>query len=417
MPRIMDRYVLWQFVKTFMICFLSFTGLYIVVDLFNNLDSFLEFAESDGDLLGVVSSYYAHRSLMFFERTSGILILVAAVFTVTWLQRFNELTALMAAGIRRGRILAPILVAAIAISCLTAAEREFVLPVLRDQPGLGRNAQDLKGEQARTLAPKYDQKTDILLDGGAAYAGEQRIDQPRLRLSRPLDVHGPNLIAETAYFRPAEASRPSGYLLENVSEPRELLETPSLSLGEEKVVLTPMDTPWLKENQIFVVSDITFEQLAADWAWEQFASTGELIQGLHNPSIDFNAGVRVTVHARLVQPLLDINLLLLGLPVMLNRHNRNIFLAMGYCIGIAAMFLLVVIGCQQLGNASLLSPSFAAWAPLMLFVPVTMATSKSLWEWQDEPEEGKDSPRSRTTTRLTRPSRKHSHPAVGSPSS
>ena len=38
--RIIDRYILRQFVQTFLFCFLSLTGLYVVFGAFTNLDSF-----------------------------------------------------------------------------------------------------------------------------------------------------------------------------------------------------------------------------------------------------------------------------------------------------------------------------------------------------------------------------------------
>ena len=39
--RIIDRYLLRQFVQTFLICFLSLVGIVIVFDLFTNLDEFV----------------------------------------------------------------------------------------------------------------------------------------------------------------------------------------------------------------------------------------------------------------------------------------------------------------------------------------------------------------------------------------
>ena len=86
-------------------------------------------------------------------------------------------------------------------------------------------------------------------------------------------------------------------------------------------MLGPRDTPWLKADQCFVVSDVSFAQLAAGNAWRQFSSTADLIAGLHNPSLDLAADVRVLVHARIVQPFLDMALLCLGLPIVL-QHAR-----------------------------------------------------------------------------------------------
>ena len=81
--RIIDRYLLGQFVQVFFICFVSLTGLYIVFDAFAHLDEFIEFAEKNGNLLEIMGGFYAYRAIYFFDKTSGLLALVAAVFTVT----------------------------------------------------------------------------------------------------------------------------------------------------------------------------------------------------------------------------------------------------------------------------------------------------------------------------------------------
>jgi hypothetical protein len=38
------------------------------------------------------------------------------------------------------------------------------------------------------------------------------------------------------------------------------------------------------------------------------------------------------------------------------------------------------MGLQQLGNSSLIKPAFAAWAPLLIFIPVAVAMTHSMWE-------------------------------------
>ena len=80
-------------------------------------------------------------------------------------------------------------------------------------------------------------------------------------------------------------------------------------------------------------------------------------RGLRNRSLDFGADERLAIHARLVQPLLDITLLFLGLPLVLSRSNRNVFLAIGMCLALVMAFMLVVMGCQYLGSSYWLEPA------------------------------------------------------------
>ena len=99
-----------------------------------------------------------------------------------------------------------------------------------------------------------------------------------------------------------------------------------------------------------MVSDVTVDELTGGTVMQRFASTGELIRALKNHSVYFSPDVRVTIHSRILQPLLDITLLFLGLPLVAARDNRNVFVAIGMCMGLVALFFMVAIACQQLGG-------------------------------------------------------------------
>jgi len=98
--RIIDRYLLRQFVQTFLICFLSLIGLFVVFDLFTNLEEFLIAGRNAGGVFSFIAQYYTYKTILFFDRTGGLLALVSAMFTVAWIQRHNEMTALMARACR-----------------------------------------------------------------------------------------------------------------------------------------------------------------------------------------------------------------------------------------------------------------------------------------------------------------------------
>lgn len=128
-----------------------------------------------------------------------------------------------------------------------------------------------------------------------------------------------------------------------------------------------------------MVSDVTIDELTPEMTMRRFASTGELIWSLKHHSY-FSPNVRVMIHSRILQPFLDLTLLFLGLPLVVAHDNRNVFVAIGMCIGIVALFFLVSIACQQLGKGMLISPALAAWAPLMIFVPAAVGMSSGMWE-------------------------------------
>jgi lipopolysaccharide export system permease protein len=368
---IIDRYMLRQFVQVLMICFLSLTGLYIVIDAFGHLDHFVDYADQHGGLLQTLGSYYAYRSLAVFDRMSGILALVAAMFTVTWIQRHQEMTALMSAGIPRLRVLRPVILAAIGVSLVAAAGREVVIPNIRHQ--LALDSKNLGGEQQADLQSRFDTQTDILMGGSKVVFAGQLILKPNFVLPSGLDVYGKQLAAADARYLPARDGMPSGYLFEGVTTPKTLLGESSLTLRGQPVVVTPRDAAWLKPDQVFVVSGVSFEFLSAGSTWRDYASTRELIHELRSPSTDLGADVRVAIHGRFLQPFLDTTLLFLGLPLVVSRGNRNPFIAVGLGMGVVTAFMLVALGCQSLGASGRLQPTLAAWLPLMVFAPLAVA--------------------------------------------
>ena len=377
---ILDRYLLRQFMQNFLACFISLTGLYVVVDLVGNVDDFMKTSNEHGSFWAIVGEYYGYRTIGFFDRTSGILTLIAAMFTMAMFQRFNELTAIQAAGIPKWRIIKPIIIAVLVITALAAANRELVIANVRDR--YTRNAQDLFGEMGKKMDQTRDLLTEVLIGGKRTFANRQRIEAASFTLRGKIDTQfGRQISADDAFYQPADKNHPGGYLLKGVTVPKDLAVKPSAGNETETIIYTPLENgSWLAANECFIKSDVTFEQLASRADFRAYASLGELVDGLKNPSLGFGADMRTAIHARIVQPFLDVTLLFLGLPLILARTNRNMFFAIGLCVGVVVMFYMVVLGCQFLGSSYLVSPTLAAWLPIFIFVPAAVWMSEPLRE-------------------------------------
>lgn len=374
---LIDRYLLFQFLKSFLIFFISFTGLFIVIDSFNNLDEFLKYGDQTGSTFGVLWDYYSPRVFTFFGMTSGILTLISAMFTVTWIQRHNEMTALMAAGISQARIVRPVIIAVIVIAVLGVLNRELLIPQYMDR--LTRNAQDWLGESKKTFQPKFDNRTGVLLNGAATVASDSRIESPNFRLDQSYEGIGNQINGANAFYQAATADHPSGFLVDSLTKPVSTEGVASVDFEGTPLVLMPADHDWLKPNQCFLVTELTFEQLTASSQWRDYASTYDLIATLSNRSLDVGADVRTEIHSRIVQPFLDITLLFLGLPIVLRKENRNIFIAIGYCLLLVMCFYAVTLVCKAMGATSWIRPtSLAAFIPLIIFVPIATAMAAPL---------------------------------------
>jgi lipopolysaccharide export system permease protein len=298
------------------------------------------------------------------------------MFTLAWIQRHNEMTALMASGVPPIRVIMPIVAAVAVVSIVSVVNREVLIPRFRSE--LSRRPQDPLGDKAQIVESCYDSRTDIVMSGKNSYADQKRIEEPSFLIRSPaLRKYGGQWTADNAYYESPKGDRPGGYRFVGVREPKNLDSRPSLALNDRAVLITPRDADWLKSNECFVRSDIDFDFLMpeGDKFFRQLSSTPQLIAALRNPSLDYGANVRVAIHSRIVKPLLDLTLLFLGLPLVVARESRNVFIAM-----VTVAFWLTVLALQQCGEAVLISASLSAWAPLMIFVPLAVWMSEMLWK-------------------------------------
>jgi lipopolysaccharide export system permease protein len=376
--RKIDLYLLRQFLQVFVICFISLAGLYTVIDAFGRLDDFSQGDASIGDAALAAGRYYALQSLGFFNKTSGVLTLIAAMFTVTWIQRHNEMTALLAAGVPRLKVLLPVLIASVTIAFGAAGLREFVLPSIRHE--LSLDSKDLNGERGVELKPRYDNVTDILLGGETANLSKRTINNVNFTLPPRLSgAYGKQILAQSATYLEAAGDRPGGYVLSGVTRPAQIDTQPMLTGDKGPIVVTRgSGAPWLEPGQAFVVSGVSFDLLAEGSKWRDLASTRELVHELANPSTDLGPDVRVAVHSRVVQPFLDVTLLLIGLPLVVSRGSGNPFVAIGLCVAVVTAFFVLTLGGQALGGGGWLKPALGAWLPLIAFVPVAAYQFDSL---------------------------------------
>src|SRR6266853_4928374 len=146
-----DRHMIYGYAKAYIVCLLSLVGLFIVLDLFTNLD---DFAAQRGSMLQHIAIYYANTTPRIFDRLCEAIVLLAATFTVAMTQRNNELLPLLSAGVSTRRVVVPVLLAACAMLGLTVANQELVLPNI--DMFLVENRGNFTGEKQVEIRGVYD---------------------------------------------------------------------------------------------------------------------------------------------------------------------------------------------------------------------------------------------------------------------
>lgn len=356
---LLDRLIVTAYVRSFLFCLASLLSLYVVIDLFTNLDDFFLNGQSFWKGLRGIWQYYLYSSSRIFDRLCEPIVLLAAAFTVSWMQRNNEMLPLLSAGVPTRRVLRPVLIGAMFLLALGIANQELIIPKIAHR--LTRPRDDMDGERETWAQANYD-STGIHLEGHAARPIDQSVSH--LHCTIP-DAQGSGLVhlsaTEARYVPPGAGPFTGGWLLNGV--------TPPVLPDWDNTRLARMIDP----GRWFVYTrDVDFNAMTRNGTWYMLFSTSDLNDYLHRTDSRRLDGVAVVFHMRLARPVIGFLLVVMGLAVILRDPNRNMYLSAGLCLVICGVFFIAVYGCKFLGDNDLLTPPLAAWLPVLVFGPVAL---------------------------------------------
>lgn len=364
-----DRYILVLFLRTVLICFCSLAGIFVVFHAFTSMDELVRQGQIEGGLPGVLVRFYGPYMLLLFDWTGAIIALMAFLFTIGWLRRTGELTSTLAAGVSHGRLMRPMIIASLVIVSVQMLSRELMLPHHRDS--LSMKAKDLTGSAEQSVKAKYDKVNRVLVDATSMDGRNGILNDPSFRLDGNYGKFGDLLLAKNATWVDNHPKLPAGYLLEAVSRPLDVDTVPSVFWKKTPVLLTSKDQAWLLPGQAYFVTRVHPDLLQTSDSASRRAAIGELIARIKNPAIHSSLKLQVLLHERMVRPPLDFALILLGLPLVVNRKGRNLFVMMAVAMFTVMGFFAVKTAANYVGGSGyLVGPAMAAWIPLLVCGPI-----------------------------------------------
>ena len=368
--KIIDFYVLTQFLKNYLISMTVLIGLWVVMDMVFELDKIIVTDKVNGPtglaavgaVVGDVVDYYFYQCFLIFTQMSGIIPVVAAAFTLLRLSRFNELTAVMAAGWPILRVAVPIVLAAVVLNGLLVVDQELVLP--RMIPKLVRKHDEVHrsagrsyaiapmpvGDDSELLASTYDPGSCVM--EGVDVVWLDRAEQPTGHLT-----------ADAATWDPA---------------------------GNRWVLTNGRLTTGLKSNE-----KVSAERPQADYAGVspddialyhdrgtglvELLSTHRLNELIARPKSYGVGGLYRIKYLRLAQPVMNIVLLLLTIPTVLTFDPKALKPAATRCLTLMGLAMGSVFVCQQIAGQPPLGagwtgtwPALMSWMPIFIWLPVSV---------------------------------------------
>ena len=362
MVKYIDRLLIASYLKAYAVCLISLLSLYVVVDLFNYLDTFVHNHDSFLAVLRHIADYYGNQLTLIFQQLCEPIALLAAMFTIAWMQRNNELMPLLSAGVSTRRVVMPVVVSACMMLGLGVIDQEFIIPHIASRLMMGRDNQDTD-QEIKPLQGAWE-ANNIHITGGTAFRKEMIVkpfycDIPGQITGNPLHIEA----KEARYIPPPEGEFRKGWLLTGAEINGS--GVPEIPATANKTLQSKGDGKYF-----LYTNNADFESMIRPMKWFSYSSTFQLYKELLKPSVTLPAPMAVLFHMRLTQVILGIILVVMGLSVILRDQNRNIFISAGLCLVLCALFFGVRFASQQLGTGDYIPPALAAWLPVFLFGPL-----------------------------------------------
>lgn len=122
--KILDLYILKQFIRNFLFGLLCFVVIFILVDLFENLDKFIDKNLS----YGYIVQYYQYFIPEILRLITPVGMLLATLFTMSRFTNYSEMTAINSSGISLYRFAAPIMIFSIFITIFSIYFNGWLVP-------------------------------------------------------------------------------------------------------------------------------------------------------------------------------------------------------------------------------------------------------------------------------------------------
>lgn len=121
---ILDRYIIWRFIQTYVFAIFALCLIFVVVDLLDHLDDFMDKSAE----IKTIAQYYLYYIPRMIEIVTPIACLLAVLFTVGGLSSQNELTAMKSGGISLFRIMIPFVIVGTMLSGFMIYFNGWVVP-------------------------------------------------------------------------------------------------------------------------------------------------------------------------------------------------------------------------------------------------------------------------------------------------
>jgi len=356
--KILDRYLLRQFLKSWLIALGSFIIVFVIIDFFEKIGGYIDRGTSPG----VIFRLYLYQIPYFTMVVMPISMLLAALFSIGRISRDNELTAMLASGQPLRRVILPLFILGLFISWGSYHFNDLVVT----QSNLRYEEWQKVDEGQHGRKKQDDQLKQIYRrgDDGAIYWGRvYSIKGQSFQDLAAMHFQGPRL-AEFTTAPEAFWTGETWMLKDGVR--RSFVRRDSTSVEDEFVPF---------ESRLLSGSVLAPRDFIEDEKKPEAMDYDELKRHIERASRAGEDADRMLVdlHIKTSYPMANFIILVLGAALSATRRRITLASGFGWTVGLAFVYILLLRMGLSLGHSEMLPPLLAAWVANFLFLMVGIA--------------------------------------------
>jgi lipopolysaccharide export system permease protein len=345
--RHLDRYVLYSWIRIFVLTALGFPIVSILINLTDTLNRLLDRGLSMKEI--AISYVYSIPENAFLVMPAAVLF--ATVFTVGAMGRYSELTAAKAGGQSFHRLMRPIFIAS-----AFAAVLAFVVGELA--PGATAKQMELqKAKQSRPTRTRFN----FVYRGDAGW----------VYTIRSLDVANRQLKQLMLERQGTGLSYPGLVLTADSASYDEKRKVWRLRRGASRVIAGParQATFNFRTMRLRALNQSPADLLAESKAPDEmrYAELGRYIDALRRSGNDANKLI-VEQALKLALPAACIIIALFGAPLAVTTPRAGAAVGIAISLGTTVIYLLFIQITKAIGAGGVINPTVAAWIPNVVFL-------------------------------------------------
>ncbi len=346
--KIIDKYLTKQFLKIIVFALIAFTLLFVVIDLMENLDDFID----NHAPYHIVLQYYIVFIPEIIKLMLPVSVLLAGLFVTSKLTTLNEITAIKSSGISIYRYLLPFVVTAFLISLFAIYFGGYVVP---------------KANKHKVYLERTYLGRGVVHEGSDIYFQ----DSPY----RIVTISYFNLHIEEASMVSIQEFSPKDItkMVKRIDAQRMKYDSSQhawiLMRGTERTFhdsvaqFNTFDKLTLK-NLNFTPAEVIKKQRKPEEL--NLKELREYAQDRLDTGND-PTRIEIEYHSRFAFAFASLIVVLFGVPISANKRSGGFALQIGYSLLITFLYLVFMKVSQAFGKNGALSPVLTAWSANIIF--------------------------------------------------